>query len=97
MKVEIAFREHNPLLKRMEITFEVKHDETGGTPQRFEVRKRLAAILNKNLELVYVKRMETKTGTMTAVGSANIYDSMEQVKLVEPKHILTRNAPPEKT
>jgi len=96
MKVDIRTQEHNPLLKRIEITFEVKHDKRMGTPQRFEVRKRLAKILKKDLELVYVKRMETKTGTMITFGNANIYDSIEQGKLVEPKHILTRNAPIEK-
>jgi ribosomal protein S24E len=40
--------------------------------------------------------VETKTGTMLAVGEANLYDSPEQVKLVEPEHIITRNIPPEK-
>ncbi|MCK4952266.1 30S ribosomal protein S24e [Candidatus Bathyarchaeota archaeon] len=96
MKVEISSKERNPLLKRMEITFKVNHEETGGTPQRFEVRKILAKILNKDIQLMYIKRMETKTGTMTAFGSANIYDSTEQAKLVESKHILQRNIPPEK-
>jgi ribosomal protein S24E len=40
--------------------------------------------------------METKTGTMIAVGEANAYDSIEQAKFVEPKHIIARNTPPEK-
>ena len=33
---------------------------------------------------------------MIAVGEANAYDSIEQAKLLEPKHIVARNAPPEK-
>jgi ribosomal protein S24E len=45
---------------------------------------------------VYVRKVETKTGTMIAVGEANAYDSIEQAKLLEPKHIVARNAPPEK-
>jgi ribosomal protein S24E len=32
----------------------------------------------------------------TAVGLANIYDSTEQAKLIEPHYIIKRNIPPEK-
>ena len=94
MKVKIISKEYNPLLKRKEVTFKVEHAETGGTPPRLEVRKQLAALLKTDLELVYVKKVETKTGTMTAVGEANAYDSIEQSKLVEPKHVVARNVPP---
>jgi small subunit ribosomal protein S24e len=96
MNVRITSEEYNPLLKRKEVAFEVEHKETGGTPSRLEVRKSLATLLKSDLELVYVKKMETKTGTMIAVGEANAYDSIEQAKLVEPKHIIARNTPPEK-
>jgi len=96
MNVKITSEEYNPLLKRKEVAFEVEHKETGGTPSRLEVRKRLAALLKADLELVYVKKMETKTGTMIAVGEANAYDSIEQAKLIEPEHIIARNTPPEK-
>jgi len=96
MNIRITSEEYNPLLKRKEVAFEVEHGETGGTPSRFEVRKQLAVSLKIDPELVYVKKMKTKTGTMIAVGEANAYDSMEQAKLVEPEHIIARNAPPEK-
>ena len=33
---------------------------------------------------------------MIAIGTANIYDTVEQAKLVESKHIILRNQPPEK-
>jgi len=94
MKVKIVSKEYNPLLKRKEVTFEVEHTEGGGTPHRLEARKQLAILLKTDLELVYVKKMGTKTGTMTAVGEANAYDSVEQAKAVEPKHIVARNVPP---
>jgi len=96
MKVKINSQQYNPLLKRKEITFEVRHEETKGTPPRFEVRKELATLLKANYETVYVKRLETKTGTMTAFGEANAYDSVEQAKLLEPEYIIARNAPPAK-
>lgn len=96
MKVKITSQESNPLLKRKEVAFDVEHGEIGGTPPRFEVRKRLTSLLNTDLELVYVKRLETKTGTKVSVGEASVYDAIEQAQLVEPKHIIDRNASPEK-
>ena len=96
MKLKIISKEQNPLMKRKEVTFSVEHAQTGGTPTRVEVRKQLATLLKTKLELVYLKRLETKTGTMVAVGEANAYDSIEQAKLMEPKHIIARNATPEK-
>ena len=96
MKIKINTRKATPLLKRIELSFEVNHDEIRGTPSRFDVRKNLADVLNKKLELVYIQKMETKTGTMTTFGSANVYDSLTQAKLLEPEHILNRNVPPDK-
>jgi ribosomal protein S24E len=96
MKLKIVSKEQNPLMKRKEVTFSVEHAQTGGTPTRVEVREQLATLLKTKLELVYVKQLETKTGTMVAVGEANAYDSIEQANLMEPKHIIARNAPPEK-
>lgn len=95
MKLKILSKEQNPLMKRKEVTFSVEHAQTGGTPTRVEVRKQLATLLKTDLDLVYVKQLETKTGTMVAIGEANAYDSIEQAKLVEPEHIIARNAIPE--
>jgi ribosomal protein S24E len=97
MKLRILSKEYNPLLKRKEVTFQVEHTETGGTPNRFEIRKQLAALLKTDLELIYVRKIETRTGTMTAVGEANAYDFVEQAKIVEPKHIVVRNVASKQT
>jgi len=95
MKLNIVSKEQNPLTKRKEVTFRIEHAQTGGTPNRVEVRKQLATLLKTKLELVYLKHLETKTGTMVAVGEANAYDSIEQAQIMEPKHIIARNAIPE--
>ena len=92
MKLEIISKKQNPLIKRVEVAFRIEHDKTGGTPTRVEIREQLAAQLKTKLELIYVKQVETKTGTTVAVGEANAYESVEQAELVEPKHILARNA-----
>jgi len=96
MKINIASQQYNPLLKRKEVTFEIRHEDIKGTPSRVEVRKVLAENLKANVDLVYVRKMQTKTGTMQAKGEANIYDTIEQAKLVESQHIIARNVPSEK-
>jgi len=96
MEVKIVSQTYNPLLKRKEIIFKVEHEQTRGTPPRFEVRKQLAGMLKMKLEQVYVKKVETKTGTMIAYGEANAYDTVEQAMLIEPKYVIERNTPKEK-
>lgn len=70
--------------------------QRGKTPQRLEVKKALAAELKVKEELVFVKQMKTKTGTSTAFGFANAYETVEQAKCVEPEYMRKRNSPPEK-
>jgi len=96
MEVTITQQQYNPLLKRKEIAFTINHKQTGGTPTRLEVRNALADMLKTKPDVVYVKRIETKAGTMTAVGEANAYDSVEQAQRIEAKYIIERNQPKEK-
>lgn len=95
MEIKIISQKENPLLKRKEIQFNVEH-ETGSTPPRQEVRKAVAVALKSNVDLVFIRRFETKTGTHIAIGTANLYDSVGQARLIEPEYIVKRNVPPEK-
>jgi len=95
MEIKITQQQYNLLLKRKEVIFKVEHTQTKGTPSRLEIRKTLAEMLQTTIEAVYVKRVETKTGTMTATGEANVYDTVEQAKMLEPPYIITRNTPKE--
>jgi len=96
MEVKIAEEQQNTLLRRREIRFEVEHSQTKGTPSRLEIRNKLAEVLKTKPELVFVKRVETKAGTMKAIGQANAYETVEQAKLLEPPYIIARNTPQEK-
>lgn len=96
MEIKIISEKYNPLLKRKEVIFQVEHEQIRGTPPRFEVRTKLAEMLKMNLDRIYVKKLETKTGTMVALGEANAYDSVEQAMFIEPKFIIERNTPKEK-
>ena len=92
MKIAIINKTRNELLKRDEVSFKVDHEE-GGTPPRTVIRQRLSEMLNAGVETVYLIKFETKTGRMTAVGEARIYDTVEQAKYAEPEHIILRNSP----
>lgn len=96
MEVKIVSENENTLLKRKEVHFRVEHSQIGATPQRLEVRKALAAALKKDADLIFVKQLETKTGTHVALGIANVYDSVEQARFIEPEYIVKRNVPLEK-
>jgi small subunit ribosomal protein S24e len=93
MEVKVVSVKKNPLLKRREVDFRVEHGPQSKTPGRLEVKRALAAELKVGEELVFVERMRTLTGTSTAVGVANAYESAEQAKLVEPEYIVKRNLP----
>ena len=93
MEVKVVSEKQNLMLKRKEVNFQVEHGETGSTPTRKEIRKGVAVATKTNESLVFVKKFETKTGTLTAFGTANIYDTVEQAKLIEPEYIISRNIP----
>jgi small subunit ribosomal protein S24e len=95
MEVKITSLTDNPLLKRREVQFRIEHGPTSKTPGRLDVRKALAAELKLGEELVFVRDMRTLTGTGTAVGHANVYQTAAQAKIVEPVYIVKRNSPPE--
>ncbi|MGD8566329.1 MAG: 30S ribosomal protein S24e [Candidatus Bathyarchaeota archaeon] len=93
MEIEIISKKHNPLLNRKEVQFSTKHDDVGSTPPKQQVRRALANILKEKTDFIFITKLETKTGTHTAIGLANIYSSLEEAKLIEPKYIIDRNNP----
>lgn len=96
MELTITSEKTNPLLRRREACFQIKHAQTGSTPPRLEVRKAIADALKANIELVFIKKIKTKTGTQIATGVANVYDTIEHAKFIEPEYIIKRNSPKEK-
>jgi small subunit ribosomal protein S24e len=96
MEIKIVSSKDNPLLKRKEVTFTIVQGPKEKTPQRLEAKKALAIEMKTSDGVVFIKRMHTKTGTSITDGVANVYQSAEQAKLVEPEYIRKRNSPPEK-
>jgi ribosomal protein S24E len=96
MQIKIESTKENPLLKRTEVGFTIVQGPKEKTPQRLEVKKAVAVELKTGDDVVFIKRMHTKTGTSITEGMANVYQSVAQAKLVEPEYIRKRNSPPEK-
>lgn len=96
MQIKIESTKENPLLKRKEVGFTIIQGPKEKTPERLEVKKAVAVEMKIGDDIVFIKRMHTKTGTNITEGVANIYQSVAQAKLVEPEYIRKRNSPPEK-
>jgi ribosomal protein S24E len=94
MEIKVSNELYNPLLKRKEITLEIEH--TGeGTPQRFDIRKRMASKLNAKIENVFVVSLDTSTGLQRSTCALQVYDDSRAASSTVPEHIATRNLPPE--
>jgi ribosomal protein S24E len=55
----------------------------------------LAVLLKVELDRVWVRSIETKTGTHTTVGLAHVYNDPGKALVVEPDYIIQRNQKPE--
>ena len=53
-------------------------------------------MLKVELDRVWVRSIETKTGTHTTVGLAHVYKDPGKALVVEPDYIIQRNQKPEK-
>lgn len=89
-EIKIISEKENPLLERKEIEFIIFHAGQG-TPKRVDIRKKLAAILNKDVDCVYIEHLYSKTGKPETRGEARIYKRKEKALAIEPKHIIERN------
>ncbi len=96
MQIKIDSTKDNPLLKRKEVVFTIVSGPKEKTPQRLDVKKAVAIEMKLGDDVVFIKRMRTKTGTNITVGVANVYQSLNQANIVEPEYIRKRNSPPEK-
>jgi len=94
MEIKISSESYNPLLKRKEINLQIEHAREG-TPERFDIRKRVASKLGTKIENVFVVTLHTSTGTHTSVCSLQVYDDPAAASSTVPKHLVIRNLPPD--
>lgn len=94
MKAKVVEENRNPVLKRKEMLVEIAHDESG-TPDRIAIKKLVASQLDEKPENLYVVKVEGKAGTELSLCHIQIYETKELAVQTLPKHIITRNLPPE--
>ncbi len=94
MEFKVSSESYNPLLKRKEISLQIDH-KGEGTPQRFDIRKRMASKLGAKIENVFVVGVRTSTGIQKTVCQLQIYDAPSLASSTVPKHVVIRNLSPE--
>jgi ribosomal protein S24E len=92
MKINVVTKKENKLLDRLEVDFEIEQEKA--TPQRLEVRSKLAAMINHDENLVIIKAIHQETGMRLSKGVAHAYKDLETLHKIEPKHLIERNTPP---
>lgn len=95
LNIEIIEEKKNPLIDRLEISFKIDHFSEG-TPNRLDVKKKIAAMKGSNEKLTIINRLKTYFGEALVQGKAYIYDNFKELQYFEPFHIQVRNLPPEK-
>jgi ribosomal protein S24E len=93
MEIKIVSIKENPLLKRKEVSFTMVHASKEKTPERQAARKAVAIEMKVGDEVVFIKKMNTKTGTNITQGIANVYQKVADAQVIEPEYIKKRNNP----
>jgi ribosomal protein S24E len=88
MKLNIVKKTKNALLAREEIEFTV--DDSKAVPSRKDISEKIAAQTNAKTGTVVIKKVETAFGSKGFKGTANVYESLEGLKEVEPEFLVTR-------
>ena len=93
--IEIIEEKKNPLIDRIEIKIRIGHFGAG-TPNRLEIKKKIAALKNAKDSLTIVHKIQTHYGSSYDIGAVNIYDNVKELQFFEPFHIQVRNLPLDK-
>lgn len=90
LNIEITEEKKNPLIDRTELTFRVDHFGAG-TPNRLDIKKKIAAMQNSDEKFTIIRRLQTNFGSSYTVGQVYIYENVEELQYYEPFHIQVRN------
>ena len=94
MEIEIKDKIENPLLNRTEVHFDCIY-QGESTPKVMDVKNKLVALLDADKNLLVVDNVLPKFGEGKAEGYAKVYDSEENLKKIEQKHVLDKNQEPQ--
>lgn len=90
LNIEITEEKKNPLIERTELTFRIDHFGAG-TPNRLDIKKKIAAMQSADEKLTIVKHLDTQFGASHTLGKAYIYSNIKELEYFEPFHIQVRN------
>ncbi len=88
MKIEIVNERNNMLLERQELYMNVSAAEP---IKREDLINELSKLKKVDKNCIVISKINYQYGTSTSKCYAKIYKSPEQLKFIEPKHILIRN------
>ncbi|MBD3259252.1 hypothetical protein GF371_01315, partial [Candidatus Woesearchaeota archaeon] len=90
MAIEIIEKKPAELLNRENIVAKVSFD--GATPSRADLKKRLAAQLKTDENLVIISKINTAFGKSLAMIKARIYKNEADMKKIERKAVIKKNS-----
>jgi len=90
MEIEVVSRRDNPLLRRTEVRFRVRHPKES-TPARDALRKALAEELSATKDIVVVDHARSVFGRAESLGFAKVYKTKEDALRTEREFLLVRN------
>jgi len=89
LNIEIKRDWMNKLLNRRELDLIISYESS--TPRRDEVRKLIAEKYGVEVERVIVEKLESMFGALKAKAHIHIYETVEDAKRIERRHILRRH------
>ncbi|NHJ22083.1 MAG: 30S ribosomal protein S24e [Candidatus Lokiarchaeota archaeon] len=90
--IEILEEKKNPLIDRTELKLRIDHFKES-TPNRLEIKKKVAAMKNANEKFTIIRKIQTQFGGTYDIGLVNIYEDSKELQFYEPFHIQVRNLP----
>ncbi|WP_407424796.1 30S ribosomal protein S24e [Methanobrevibacter sp.] len=94
MEIEFIGEKENKVFNRKEIKFYVDYDGEA-TPKLLDIKSKLVALLNTKKDLIVVDNVQPHYGEPKAIGYAKVYDTVEDLKYIEAKHVIAKNEEPE--
>ena len=90
--IEILEEKKNLLIDRIELKIRIVHFGKG-TPNRLDVKKKVAASQGSDEKLTIIKKIKTYFCSTEDIGKVYIYDNQEELDFFESFHIKVRNLP----
>ena len=94
MEIDIFEEKENKVFNRKEIKFYVDYDGEA-TPKVLDIKSKLVALLNTKKDLIVVDNVQPHYGEPKAIGYAKVYDTVDDLKYIEAKHVIAKNEEPE--